>query len=330
MPSRDKTVDILRGIAMAVMVEANMAGPLLNEPHPSGLRLLGTLAAPLFVFLAGMSVQITASRYSLSHYLRRGLELIAAGALIDLAIWKILPFTSYDVLYLIGLSLPLVFLAGKLKPSWRGALIVGIFFAGTALRKFWGYSPEALEVLLGKGAAFPPARAVLKSGLADGWFPVFPWMGFALLGFQMGEWCESTRSFSRAVPHLIRLSLAAGAAAVYFYPSPALTREGYSELFYPPTLGFCLLSAGGLLLLYRLIKKIEGLAPCEPLALFGKNSFFVYVLHLVVIEYALVPFFGREPLPVFLGLYAGMMGLLAIAAVLKAKVQASSWGKASP
>ena len=48
---RDIAIDIVRGLAIFTMVAANMAAYVLAEPHPFGLRLYGTFAAPLFLSL---------------------------------------------------------------------------------------------------------------------------------------------------------------------------------------------------------------------------------------------------------------------------------------
>src|SRR3954467_15585140 len=49
-------VDLLRGLAIASMVAANAGAQVLRAPHPLAFRLLGSLAAPTFVTLAGMMV----------------------------------------------------------------------------------------------------------------------------------------------------------------------------------------------------------------------------------------------------------------------------------
>ncbi len=48
MVTRDKKIDILRGLAIFTMIAANISPYVLIEPHPFWFRLYGSFAAPLF------------------------------------------------------------------------------------------------------------------------------------------------------------------------------------------------------------------------------------------------------------------------------------------
>ena len=50
---RDKTIDILRGLAIFTMIAANISPYVLIEPHPFWFRLYGSFAAPLFILISG-------------------------------------------------------------------------------------------------------------------------------------------------------------------------------------------------------------------------------------------------------------------------------------
>ena len=52
-------IDLLRGLAIVMMVAANAAAVILRGPHPFGFRLFGSFAAPIFVTLAGTTCCIT-------------------------------------------------------------------------------------------------------------------------------------------------------------------------------------------------------------------------------------------------------------------------------
>src|SRR5262245_51031015 len=60
--ARDPSIDVLRGLAVFMMVAANLAASALEGPHPLWFRLYGSFAAPLFVLLSGMMVAYTARR----------------------------------------------------------------------------------------------------------------------------------------------------------------------------------------------------------------------------------------------------------------------------
>jgi uncharacterized membrane protein len=57
--NRNIAIDAIRGLAIFTMVGANMAASVAAHPHPCGLRLYGSFAAPLFILLSGMMVALT-------------------------------------------------------------------------------------------------------------------------------------------------------------------------------------------------------------------------------------------------------------------------------
>jgi uncharacterized membrane protein len=99
---RDATIDILRGIAVFTMVAANLAGNILEQPHPLLFRLYGTFAAPMFIMLAGMMVAVTARNrnHNLHYYLVRGGLVVLIGILVDLLIWQNYPIVSQETQYI--------------------------------------------------------------------------------------------------------------------------------------------------------------------------------------------------------------------------------------
>src|SRR5688572_28034394 len=98
------------------MIAANMAPYSYEEPDPLAFHLYGSLAAPMFIFLAGMMVSYTATikAHPIQYYLKRAAATMLVPALIDSCIWDILPLVTFDVLYMIGLAMPLIFLFNKL------------------------------------------------------------------------------------------------------------------------------------------------------------------------------------------------------------------------
>ncbi len=127
---RDLTIDILRGLAILIMIGANMGGSVLDETQvPIWFRIYSSYAAPLFILIAGMMVGLTSQRRSrgLKYFLTRGVMIMAVGALIDVLVWRNLPFTTVDVLYLIGLSLPLAYIFSRLSSPFRWIAILVVF-----------------------------------------------------------------------------------------------------------------------------------------------------------------------------------------------------------
>ena len=141
-PFRDVTFDIVRGLAIFIMIGANM-GPVLEMPHSFAFRVYGSIPAPIFILIAGMWVGMArlrnASNYDMKYYLQRGAFLIAVGAFVDMAAWRIIPFMTVDVLYSIGLSLPIVYLVSRF-PSYVVVVLIACIFCATPMLQFvFGY-----------------------------------------------------------------------------------------------------------------------------------------------------------------------------------------------
>lgn len=314
--SRDAAVDVLRGVAILTMLGANLAGPVLREPHPFWLRLYGSFAAPLFVLLSGMMVGRTAAARGRrpTYFLARGLVLVAVAALVDVGIWQIVPFTSVDVLYLIGVCLPLCALVLPAGPPTRWTIVVLVLLATPVLQSILGYTPYPTEFSV-SGAApvgVDEQTPTLNHWLVDGFFPIFPWAGFALLGA-----CLSGRRWRGRAPILVGsvVLFVAGAVIWRRWPGPLLTRGGYSELFYPPTLGYVITAVGLIGILFWLVDRGVSLPGHDALRALGESSLAMYVLHLAAIHYLVKPLRpSRIELPAFVVVYLALAVLLVVAA----------------
>jgi len=318
---RDIPVDVLRGFAIAVMVAANLVPSLLLPPAPFWLRLVSSVAAPLFIFLSGMMVALSCGRksYTFLYFLRRGAIVTVIAAALDIFARDTMPFLDMDVLYLIGVSLPLAYLALRLGPRGRLSLIALILIAAPLLRFVWGYGelpPQA------PAATFPAALAgpgeIVRAWLFDGWFPLFPWLALSFLGAHTGtlRWKEGgILSFAR-----IRVLLAAGTLVAaggvlwYIFPGPLFTRYGYIELFYPPATGFMLFVTGLILFLFI----AADLLPVsgrwfDPVRALGECSLAIYILHTLIIE-PFGQFWSPGPLAIFAAGYLLLIGAMILAA----------------
>ena len=138
---RDIPVDLLRGIAIALMVAANTVPYLLAPPAPFPVRVLASLAAPLFILLSGMMVALSRTRkqYDLRYFLIRGGLVILIASGLEAVVWGIFPFIDMDVLFLIGISLPLACLFLALDRRVRWGLIIALFSAAPVLQLVFGY-----------------------------------------------------------------------------------------------------------------------------------------------------------------------------------------------
>ncbi len=307
---RDAGVDALRGLAIITMVAANMAAYSLVQPHPLALRVYGSLAAPTFIFLAGMMGG--RARVPFVRGIRRAsvrmLVLWAWAVSIDVFIWGIAPFNGFDVLYLIGLALPVAELCRALDLRLHALTAGALILLTPLLQQRLGYRLELSET-----GAGPVAWRRL---VIDGWFPLFPWLGVALCGALLGRLRSAGSRWTRprALLGAAAVLFTAGCADWFLQRHPFPIRGGYSELFYPPSLAMVGVALGCLLALFSLVSAWQGTRALRWLEIPGRASLLLYVVHSAVIAFVLKRVFrDRPPLEFLLGylLHLGLLWLLA-------------------
>lgn len=297
---RDKTIDCLRGLAILIMIAANSSAGSYAEPHPFWFRCLTSVAAPLFITLSGMMVRFSQMRkdYPFTYFLKRGLMLIGVGMFLDVAAWQMYPCTSFDVLYVIGISAPLAFLFGRIdKKALQWILIVAVLLLTPVLQHLFGYTTYPSEFNL-DGSYYRVVEnqtSVLNHLFIDGWFPIFPWLAFSLFGVMLANYRwngEHSRSFYHQRIAVAALAcLAAGILLKIAFPVELLIRDGFGEVFYPPTVGFCIYTAGIILALFGIFDKVAAARVFAPVATVGRSALFLYILQWFVINYVLSTLF---------------------------------------
>ena len=317
---RDITIDILRGVAVITMIAANLSAKALAEPHPLWLRTFGSFAAPLFVLLAGMMIPEThwQKKRNFGHFVLRGLIILAGGVLIDVWFEGIIPFTSMDVLYLIGLSLPLGYLCLRFPASLRWILALVIFAITPVLHHYLGYTEYPTEYYL-RGVEVEESRdakvhtSIIQHLFQDGWFPLVPWFGFVLIGMNLAglRWRDGkTRSFATLpVLGFGLMCTAAGIVLGLTIPGRLLTRGGYSELFYPPTVWYLILACGVIPLLFWGVDSMPRWSFLSPVIVLGQTAFFICMLHRGIIAFAISDAHSRNSMAWFLSLYVGLLAV---------------------
>jgi len=307
-------VDTLRGFAIILMVAANAAPGTLVEPYPLWYKIVSSLAAPLFVTISGLMVCYTARTrgYPFRHYLVRGGLVLLAAMLLDLLVWLMVPGSSCDVLYLIGLSLPLAYLAAR-AGGWVPWLLAAGVFAATPFMQAWlGYCDYPVEIYFFKESTLADCIpcAILTHYVVDGWFPLFPWLGFAFVGSGLaGVRAQGLQKrWWFALAGLVLL--VAGSALWLYAPGAMLSREGYAELFYPAPAGFMPAVTGFIFLAFWAVSVVSLPNCLDPVWALGEISITIYVLHLALIGYVVEKYFepgGMGSLGVH---YAWIMALM--------------------
>jgi uncharacterized membrane protein len=304
---RNRAIDVVRGLAIFIMLPANLSAYVYAEPHPLWFRIFSSFAAPVFICIAGMMVVLGGARRSWSQVLTRAGLLLTVGALQDMLVWNIWPFHSFDVLYLIGISAPLTYIFARCDRFWQLALIALIIVSAPTLQLIFGYTDYPTEYLLrGPQAGKPYAIAqrptsILQHLFIDGWFPLLPWLSVSFSGaFLSREFFPGDRqNQDRRIGMTALALLIIGMIVWWLYPGEHQVRVGYSEMFYPAVPGFVLTGIGFTLAALWLAHHALTKTPLTPLRLLGESSLACYVFHYPLIKFGLAPLFSSLQLPAF-------------------------------
>jgi len=292
--ARNRSIDMTRGFAIVTMMALNLQAVVLAEPAPFVLRLAGSLAAPLFIMLSGFMVSLTADRHNFSYFLfNRGTWILSVGIFVDVVVWRIYPLMSVEVLYLLGISIPLAYLACKLKSYQRAAIALCIFILTPILQGALGYTYFPTEFHLLSGAPVLEVEAqtgIINHWFVDGWFPICPWLALSIIGVELGQTFKrvTPKAFTSALVYAgSALTILGGLSFVFAYPQ-IFVRNTWSELFYPPTIQYLALAIGIGLLIFRFFMGLENRRLSllfRPLATMGRASLGIYFAHLFISSY---------------------------------------------
>jgi uncharacterized membrane protein len=248
-PQRLAYIDWMRGFACLLMFEVHaydswLGGAARQSRVLKWSQLSGTIPAPLFLFLAGVSFALVSDKMRKKGAtpnqiawttILRGAEILGLGLLFRVQEYLLgipwAPWTDLlrvDILNTIGISIILLGVVGRLTQS-RGAnaAVAMITAAAIALATPFLYTtwrprrlPWYLESYINGVHTFKAPQPWL--------FPIFPWAGFAFVGLALGyllfsDWGKNS---------LGKIALACGVAGVaLFYLSKWL--DGRSLQIYP-------------------------------------------------------------------------------------------------
>lgn len=260
-------LDALRGLAIALMVLSNMYHLLLHTPA-LGWRWIGSVAAPLFITLSGMTLwyNVVLCARSQRSLLRRFFVILGVAVVVDTLVWGIVPFMTMDVLYLIAASLPLTLLFARCGVGVNIMLALTLLACAEIARGMLGYAEYPVEVTMvsafteGFGQYDISLKQVVSAWLVSGWFPFLPWSVFAVLGLVYGKLLLSPAMLQMvrkegfgfpAMKILLVVGVFLCMAGIFVesqFPMPKNIRAGYVEVFYPPSWQFVVIMAGVILM----------------------------------------------------------------------------------
>jgi uncharacterized membrane protein len=341
-PGRRTYLDVLRGVAVLIMIEAHVIDSWTRVADRRSRAfgeslILGGFGAPLFLFLAGVAVAMSAgskarrtgdSRAAVRAVQRRGLEIFLLAfvfrfqsfVLSRSPAWAML---KVDILNIMG---PSIILAATLWGLFRGPRARIVAFAVATAAIVW-----ATPIIRNAGSL-----AILSDSL-EGYlrpipnltnFTFFPWMAFVTAGALIGVILDEARTL--AADRRANLAFAAGGLVVAFaaYKASFLPPLGVRSSFWTTSASFFFIRLGVMVtsvgLAYLWEQRPSAGRRWSPLQMLGRSSLFVYWIH-VELVYGLIslPLHGAFSLRgAWIGLF--LFCLLMVAAVA-GKDRAMKW-----
>lgn len=287
--SRYAWIDILRGLAIMLMIPANYIA-LLEKPYNLIFRVIISNVAPIFIILSVGMVVLNAKNHNFLYYLQRGLYISIISGLIDILIRNIMPFHSFDVLYIIGIGLPIAYLIKNWNQKILLILSIFFFIISCILQNYYGYENNVLEVSL-FAKKFASLKQISYSFFINGWFPIFPWLGYVFYGVAIFKYLFSTEQQQKNKFFLIFMCLIVTCMCYFllfhkFDWIPKFintwnlnTRHGLAEIFYPPSFIYLLSTISVFVVLVHFVQLISDFRCLNFLKKFGQYSMFLYILH---------------------------------------------------
>jgi uncharacterized membrane protein len=285
---RDKSLDVLRGIAIFIMIFANAAPFIVAEPHPFWIRSIDSYAAPIFIALAGFGISFATREQIKSNFkpkiLIRGVLIILVAVLIDIFTWNISPFVGYDVLYVIGFSVVLSSFFDKISSLILLISAILILLLAVFFQVYLAY-PEQISDIPLTAFSFSTFSQHFDSFIFAGWFPIFPWLAIFILGY-LGGRAKARFGRLKYIFTLIFL-LVYSSSLFYIYHQDKTIRDGFSELFYPADFAFSLHMIALLLLIWINFSFFKSKV-FYLFSVLGRNSLFIYMFHTFIISKLIV------------------------------------------
>lgn len=327
-------IDALRGLAVLLMITQHVTYwfvVLGARPIILVTGALGGLAAPIFVTLSGVGAAFSAQRHAAENCDRmlvmRGVILVGFGCLMNLLTPSWFSPQSWYVLHLIGTAMVLASLLRRVSDPWMLVLIAIGLVATVSVQNLLD---TPLRLYNEDMAAPQKPGGVLRFALAEGFFPVLPWLAFFMAGLLAGRWQQAGRPGKVVGLALGMLGVLAVLAAVDYLKldfarqAPWLRFFKINTTFYPALTPITLLLMAASLLFLALFTAAEqkiGAFAHGALTALGRASLTILIVHVALF---------RESLPL-LGLFHRLPGaasvLATLAVLLGFTLAAMAWRK---
>jgi uncharacterized membrane protein len=289
-------IDALRGLAVLLMIAQHVSLWVCAQPRGSVLILitgaLGGLAAPIFITLSGVGAALLSTRSNRPDLLlaARGGMIVGFGYALNVLAPHWFSPGSWYVLHLIGTALIMAPLLRRLNDTGLIVLLFGVLAVAGMLQN---HLDTPLRLFNRHMAAPVGLKGVARYALAEGFFPLFPWIAFFISGLLTGRWLKERR------PDKVRrlaagFLLIMGVLAAAYSIGPDFVRSGPWMRYFKLQLSFysaltplsLLLMAASLLSIigFARFDQIRGFGQSQVLVCLGRVSLTFLVVHIVVIR----------------------------------------------
>jgi uncharacterized membrane protein len=336
--SRRGYLDWVRGLAVVIMIEWHTLDSW-TRPADKGsdafwyCMLVGGFAAPLFLFMAGVSVSLASGSR-----LRRGGApwqaawpmVIRGGWVWVLAIlfriqaWLLSPGSTVygilkvDILNIMG---PAIAVAAAIWGATRGVTVRIVAFGLAAAAMAFLTMPVRASAAL--AALWDPLEWYLRPVPGRTTFTLFPWAGFAFAGAAVGVLLDRVRGEAAERHANVALFAAGVALGLAGFGASYLPPVHEGSYFWTSSPAFFLLRVGVIVTLLPLAfvwtrRTSDRFSPMEQ---FGRTSLFVYWIH-VELVYGIFtyPLQRALPLPVSVLAFLAFAGLMLWASIAKSRL----------
>lgn len=319
------SIDILRAFAIIFMILCHFPIFLSSGTGPNNFlyffsnHLIGDFAAPLFLVLVGISQALAATKKSRELLFLRGVVIFLFGMILSVILHHKANLFDWDILPLIGFSIVTLVFCSRQSNSALLIIAFLIIIISPYFRQhsdylhFWGdqiESPQFLsklgiykKILFDPVADYSPeflARSIFKGFFFNGYFPIFPWLSFPLVGYVIGrkiirrEIEKLLSTFSLQAVGFLLLGFGVAFISVYLNQSNPIANNLSSFSFYPDSFSLILVQFGVVLALFSTVNLYfkNNKANLEIsrqnilvdyLRLISRYSLSIYVIHQLII-----------------------------------------------
>ena len=301
---RHAYLDWVRGVAVLIMIEAHVIDAWTQasdraRPLFGYAMILGGFGAPLFLFLAGLAVVLSAESkfrktgdFAASWWAvhKRGWQIFGLAFLFRLqsyilsGFYSLLSLLKVDILNVMGPAIAMTALAGLIT---RNRVARGVLFALAACAI--AFLAPVVRVMPQLAWLPDPVEWYFRPTPVRTNFTLFPWAGFVFAGAAVGVATDALRLAERTRRLQVML-IVAGAVMVWLAHEasfrPAL---GAPSQYWTTSASFFFLRLGILILSLPLaymwvhVPLRHKLISWSPLEEFGRASLFVYWIHVEMV-----------------------------------------------